>query len=154
VTFIPTAVGQILANCPTCAGRWSLTTVTGEDYNCNPAEPGNGGQPLVLGWYELQTEVDVYWQQVNPADACSVDPYCTGRLLRAGACIVFYVDAAERDGIVVLKFASITLTTTYPPSGLARINRSDTILGTLVTGESANIEPAPASPACTPRRPV
>lgn len=151
LSFVPTLAGDVLANCPTCDARWTPATVLGEDY-AGGADPGAGGQPLVLGWYELQTEVDVYWAQVNPADACSVDPFFQGRLLRAGGCTVIYVDAADRDGILVLKFCSVTPATTCggSVSGLARVNRSDTILTMSETGESAAYQAAPASRACQP----
>lgn len=148
LTFVPTTIGQILANCPACDARWAVDTVLGEDYT-GGADAGSGGQPLPLGWYELQTEVDLYWQQVNPADAASVDPYFTGLFLAAGSCAIFYVDAPTRDGIIVLKFCSVTSSGSCP-SGLARVNRRDTILLT-AQSSGAQIEPAAESRACIPR---
>jgi hypothetical protein len=152
LTFVPTTIGQILANCPACTPRWSLSTVLGEDF-ADTNDPGLGGQPLALGWYEIQTEVDLYWQQVNPSVACSVIPYRSGLFLPAGSCSIFYVSAPDRDGIIVLDFCSVTPSPTScggAPSGLARVNRRDTILS-MAASHGAEIIEAEASQACVGR---
>lgn len=148
---------QIINNCPKCklptgVVVWNELQVQGQV------------DLFVHGWYTLETDLTLFWQQVNPIDACSTDPTVTGKKLSAGGCIPFFVDESTRDGVIVIAVCPMTDPTSIPvpcgdtlPSplvlanittGFIRVNRADTTLLMSVTGDNATIMTPPASAAC------
>lgn len=141
--FAPGVIGAgVVSNCPTCpSGKTDFV------YGENGAAPP---QLLVHGWYTFQTEVSVYIQQVRPKDVCNTDPAVTGQLVLANGVVSFFVDAARRDGALVLRFCDATAPTScvsedVAPPTIARVVRQDTILPMSETGEDADL----ASPAAS-----
>lgn len=141
LTFAPASLPRTLSNCPTCDVTYSVTEVLGED--------GEGGQPLVHGKYEIDADVNMYWQQVSPEEVCDVNPFLTGIFLRGGSSMQFFVEAANRDGIIVAQFCQDGPTTCQgSTNAFARINRRDTIRTMAETGEEAELPPSDVSNAC------
>ncbi len=148
---------QTINNCPKCklptgVVVWNEDLVEGQV------------DLLVHGWYTLESDLTIFWQQVNPADACSTDPVATGKKLSAGGCIAFFVDQATMDGVIVITVCPITDPTSIPipcgdelpdpfvaadlTSGFIRISRADTVLKMSVTGDNATLMAPPVSQAC------
>lgn len=142
LTYNPQASGDYIANCLACTAR--RVGIVGE----------HGGLVALLphGWYELQTDVDLYWMQVNPDEAATANPLVDGGLLPAGGCGLFFVDMAKRDGCLVVYYpllaaAEITLYADRP-QGISRVVRKDTIAFASVTGDDASLPSAHVSNAC------
>lgn len=153
-------IADTINNCPKCPLPTGVT-VWNED--------GVVGQRdlLVHGWYVLDTDIPIFWQQVSPKDACSTNPVATGKKLNAGGCIPFFVDESVIDGVIVISFCPGALSsiefscgvTLFTPTlqnvaGLVRISRSDTILKMSDTGDSATKMAGTPSLACGPGLPV
>lgn len=139
----------LLSNCATC--KTSKAFVFGE----------GGGKPtaLVHGWYILQTDVDIYVQQVNPKDACKTNPIATGIKVSAGGTFCFFVAGAVVDGILVIQICAsaipgtcllseIVLQSDFDTAGLVRVNRLNTVRTMAETGDTADLADPPASVAC------
>lgn len=140
LTFNPPTPVTVQSNCPACAAR--VLGVYGED----------GGAPTLLGhgWYEFQTDCDAYWMQVNPADAETANPLVQGGFIAAGCCSVFFVDAARRDGCLVITWQETDDNPPYQdrPWGIGRVIRRDT---TIPLSAQANPDQADLVPALESR---
>lgn len=115
---------------------------------------------FVHGWYSIETDINIFWQQVNPRDACTTDPARTGRRLTAGQCAAFFVDMSQMDGVIVIAvceqaFPEVVCGDIPDPfepveftEGLIRFNRVDTILKMSETGDNASLMVSQPSPVC------
>lgn len=153
LTVTPLIINQsvingLASNCPTCALSTGVVTQN-EDFE-------EGRDLLVHGWYVLETDISLFWQQVNPADACTTNPLRTGRKLAAGQCVAFFVDQSIIDGVIVFYFCEQEQPVycsveeeIREDQGFVRISRADTVLKMSVTGDNAtDMVPQPSS-ACT-----
>lgn len=151
---------SVINNCPKCALPTGVTV-----WN----EEGTLGERdlLVHGWYILETDISIFWQQVNPKDACTTDPAATGKRLTAGSCVSFFVDQSTIDGVIVLGVCPTAIADlTFPcgdtiltpidenVAGLIRISRADTVLTMRETGDSATLMVPPNSLTCGAPIPV
>lgn len=154
LTFSPeiSALPTVLSNCVKCVKPLKKEYVLGEE-----------GTPestslLVHGWYQLETDLDLFWQQFNPEDVCGTTPVNFGSRLPAGGCVAFFVDDSQIDGVLVLAFCkpqpgdtilSPCLGMSLPRlEGFARVIRKDTILKMGTTGNTASMRPPNSSNAC------
>lgn len=155
---------QIINNCPKCPGGIPTGAVVWNEDSVEGAV-----DLFVHGWYSLETDLTIFWQQVNPSKACETNPFVTGRKLSGGACIPFFVDEATRDGVLVIGVCAITDVTSIPipcgdafpfpfsldllTTGFIRVNRVDTVLKMSETGDNASNMTASISAACGPALP-
>lgn len=156
LTITPNIVGgstvnAIVNNCPTCDLPAGLA-IWDEDGNLGERDL------LVHGWYILETDINIFWQQVNPRDACTTDPLFTGRSLIAGACTPFFVDGSQFDSVIVIRICPQLVPSTAcgvassdPEDfvqGFVRISRSDTIRKMADTGDDVSAMVPPPSSVC------
>lgn len=163
LTILPTIDSEtgiaaaIVNNCPNC-DLPTTVTVWNEDVEEGTVDV------LVHGWYTLETDINIFWQQVNPINACTTNPWETGKRLAAGSCIAFFVDQSVIDGIIVIGICPLSDTTSIPQPcgedlttsdntkiGLIRVNRGDTIRLMSDTGDDASAMVPPPSSICNPR---
>lgn len=153
VTFVPPTQGHgailpaLVTNCSTCP------IPTGAQAR---GEDGENGTAALLphGWYVLETDTPIFWQQIRPKQACDANPLLHGRRLEAGGWRRFFVTGSDRDGVIAVFFcfnpaglpALCDPAQTDRPEGVVRITRDDTVWAGSETDDDAGKIDVPAEP--------
>lgn len=128
----------IMTNCTKC-GNPAGSEVRGEDGTVATADL------LVHSWHIIETDVDIFWDQLNPRDACTANPVKFGARLRAGQCTAFFVDHSLMDGVIAIQFCigqtlpALCSADPTRPEGLVRVIRKDSILLPSITLDNISV---------------